>query len=492
MGFLLSCTTACTKEAKLQQALQLAGENRHELEKVLQHYKEDSLKLKAAKFLITNMPYHFAREEYLCSPTGEKQYIDTAAHKDYNYVKKHFDSLQHRGYSERKEIIYDIKKMKASFLIHNIELAFSVREKPWVNNLSFADFCNYILPYRSQNEPLSNLREAMIKEFMPLLDSAKVETTIQACMVINEELRKKTKYKETGLSLYPTIEETHKFGIGRCEALCNYAIFVMRAVGIPVTIFQTTWTKMDLGHFWGAVLYKGSFYDFGPGSDSPYDYGKKMATTRYLKPAKVYQQRYDPIEKCDINKDDGYITPLKSPRLHDVTERGNCAVTNISISKDLPSSDAEKQVYLCAYNYYQWTPIDIGMGKNDSCFFQNVVGNNIFIVAEAINSKELKYITAPFVVDSIGNTKKFIPNKAKTTTQTFAKNRNEYTRNLYYWDVEGGLFKLIPNSEVTSDTTLLYSQIPDNSLLWYTTPHRAIGQRVGFLKGSKFIETWNF
>lgn len=36
----------------LHQALQLAGDYRTELEKVLRHYENDSLKLEAAKFLI--------------------------------------------------------------------------------------------------------------------------------------------------------------------------------------------------------------------------------------------------------------------------------------------------------------------------------------------------------------------------------------------------------------------------------------------------------
>ena len=41
----------------------LSGENRGELEQVLAHYSHDpadSLKLKAAKFLIANMPGHYS------------------------------------------------------------------------------------------------------------------------------------------------------------------------------------------------------------------------------------------------------------------------------------------------------------------------------------------------------------------------------------------------------------------------------------------------
>jgi len=42
-------------DKRLQFALEFAGENRPELEKVLSHYKDDSEKLMDARFLIENM-----------------------------------------------------------------------------------------------------------------------------------------------------------------------------------------------------------------------------------------------------------------------------------------------------------------------------------------------------------------------------------------------------------------------------------------------------
>lgn len=56
---LFSCQSS--EEKQLEKVLTLSGNNRPELEKVLEHYKEneaDSLKLRAAKFLIMNMPGH--------------------------------------------------------------------------------------------------------------------------------------------------------------------------------------------------------------------------------------------------------------------------------------------------------------------------------------------------------------------------------------------------------------------------------------------------
>ena len=52
----LSCSD---KNNELELALHYAGANRVELEKVLRHYEGDSLKHRAAVFLIENMPYHW-------------------------------------------------------------------------------------------------------------------------------------------------------------------------------------------------------------------------------------------------------------------------------------------------------------------------------------------------------------------------------------------------------------------------------------------------
>ena len=51
--------SSCQRPTMLDFALRYAGENRVELEKVLDHYRNDSLKYRAAVFLIGNMPYHY-------------------------------------------------------------------------------------------------------------------------------------------------------------------------------------------------------------------------------------------------------------------------------------------------------------------------------------------------------------------------------------------------------------------------------------------------
>lgn len=71
LSLLISLFSCSPQNDFLRQALLLAGENRHELEKVLDHYQSDpadSLKYKAAVFLIENMPGH-----YSVDPTWDKE-----------------------------------------------------------------------------------------------------------------------------------------------------------------------------------------------------------------------------------------------------------------------------------------------------------------------------------------------------------------------------------------------------------------------------------
>ena len=131
LSILTSCSMQKTKGVSLEQALSMSGENQAELEKVLEYYKNDSIKLEAARYLIRNMPFHFSRMEYFVSPEGERYVPDIRNFTDNQAVKRHCDSLQEKGYTIRKEIVYDIKALHSDYLIRNIDLAFQAWQKPW-------------------------------------------------------------------------------------------------------------------------------------------------------------------------------------------------------------------------------------------------------------------------------------------------------------------------------------------------------------------------
>lgn len=481
---LISCIS--TNDHALAKALELAGTNRPELEAVLEHYRDDSLKLEAARFLIRNMPYHFSMEEYFLSPTGEKYRPDVSLFTNAEEVKAHCDSLTRKGYRIIKNKIPDITSIDSKYLIDNIELAFSVWKKPWAKDVPFQDFCRYILPYRAQIEMPSSLRAEMMERFIPLLDSAGVSNPLEACTVLNENLKDIMRYQETGLSFYPTVDETYKAGISRCEGLCNLGTFIMRAAGIPVAVDNTTWVKMDWGHSWCAVLHDGRFYSFGPGEDQPDVHAKLYAEKRLRRPAKVYRTRFDPADLNRYDNDDGYITPLKSPLIQDVTDEYLNPTVTIEVitdgKKNKPKKKAQ-QVYLCVYNYYEWTPICIGSRMDSVCTFEDMVGDNIFMVADCPDGKTLRFITVPLHVNEDGDVHKFIPNHEETISFTLEKRKKKIKmpHTMNYWDIHDKRFVPIPYA-TTNDSTQFYDNIPGNALLWFTIPERIVNQRVFFIR----------
>src|SRR3712207_8816845 len=70
MMLVVGCTSF-DADNRLEEALTMADLNRTEMEKVLSHYEENSMKKEAAKFLIRNMP----RSEEHTSELQSRQYL---------------------------------------------------------------------------------------------------------------------------------------------------------------------------------------------------------------------------------------------------------------------------------------------------------------------------------------------------------------------------------------------------------------------------------
>ena len=165
----------------LEVALQSADNNRKELEKVLCHYQKnpaDSLKYKAACFLIENMPFYTYSygeqlENYKSYYAWLKVRKGKTAQQVADSVKKVFGPMKE---PQKKR---DIMEIDSAYLCHNIDWAFKVwQEQPWGKNISFETFCEYLLPYRIGDEPLAYWRETYYKKYNSLLDSLRMSGTL--------------------------------------------------------------------------------------------------------------------------------------------------------------------------------------------------------------------------------------------------------------------------------------------------------------------------
>ena len=80
---LLAIVFAFIGPNRLEVALEKAGDNRSELEAVLEHYPEGSQKKEAARFLIENMAGHNYAELIFFDPEDERVAFDALSYDNY-------------------------------------------------------------------------------------------------------------------------------------------------------------------------------------------------------------------------------------------------------------------------------------------------------------------------------------------------------------------------------------------------------------------------
>ena len=141
-------------------ALDYAGNNRKELEKVLDYFeaKGDETALQAAEFIITNMPGH--KSMYGCYAEYYNE-VDSLfseglnADDAYGAINMVSDSYGNTiGYD------YDSHIISSEYLIKDIETAVSQwTQGQWATHLDFDEFCEWLLPYTcSSSQPLDDWR----------------------------------------------------------------------------------------------------------------------------------------------------------------------------------------------------------------------------------------------------------------------------------------------------------------------------------------------
>ena len=148
---------ACNKQNIKYPDILLNSENR-ELKDVYKKIvkQKDSLRIKAADFLLNNMSNRFT---YISMPFYKngvqivdlyKESADNVTEVLSNIVKTHI--------GDRSISYFDIDSMPGDLFIENLEYSLKAWKHPYSKNISFNDFCNYILPYRYLNEPLSDYK----------------------------------------------------------------------------------------------------------------------------------------------------------------------------------------------------------------------------------------------------------------------------------------------------------------------------------------------
>lgn len=391
----------------VEKILEKAGWNRKELEEVISHYQDDSLKLEAAFFLIRNMPFHFgykgesldAYDKVFDQIQEYEKHTPFKGNIHFPLFVKWSDSIVNAtGYPAPAALVkvYDHTAISSKMLIENIDCAFDAWKFPWTKRLDFETFCNYILPYRFQDEPLALWRKTYMEKFSWLVDSMKGDDDpVLACKYINDDLKKWFRFNEE-LSVYPSAIgpiNLLKAKMGRCVDQAGVANFAMRAMGIPVVHeVIPQWGDRSMGHDFSAVLSKsGKFIDF-LGAELPPGENEFRG-----KAPKVFRQMF-PVQNRRIQKyDDGLAAKLGRPFGHDATSEFFQTTDVI-----LPKTESQKQdIFLAVFDDSRWIPVKLGEDSSGKYVFRNMARNIMYLPC-MMGNNELVQFAEPLFIDTSG------------------------------------------------------------------------------------------
>ena len=272
---------SCTQKSALDKTLSSAKENRSELQKVLKHYANDSLKLEAAKFLISNMQGSYANDSNLQTVYAPFYKIYDNVRKKYNYeinkkCGEEIDSLwQVFCFVYSDELMAknrnDAEHLKASTIISEIEMAFKAwKGNVYTQNCSFHEFCEYILPYRRENGlVIDNSRDRYYqrhhKDFYATHGKNVMEKTDSLLFLYKDIVHSPYYVPFIPILTASTFE---KIKTGTCEQRCWFNSLLLSSVGMAAAVdFVPVWGNRNGGHSWNVIIVNGESYAFEPQRD---------------------------------------------------------------------------------------------------------------------------------------------------------------------------------------------------------------------------------
>lgn len=407
---LFSCQSS--GKERLNQALKFAGENKIELEKVLKHYKNDSLKLKAAIFLLENMPFYYAYESKQFDQYKNNLYkiaIENKCSDDeaIQIVQKRFGILSNNSFRK----VYDAHVITADYLIKNIDLSFKIwREQPWGKYISFSEFCENILPYRIGNESLEDWREIYYKRYQPLLDSLATDNDpVKACQIIFDHIKEQTwvfnyKYQFPHLGALSLLDNR----FGTCDDRCDLSIYIMRALGISggIDFILQHPDRMHKGHSWNYVTdstgkyTEFELYDLRPGSK--HDPGTEIKRGIVYRKCFSIQKNSLPI----VHKNKSIPSTLNNSFMTNVSHLYFKDEQNITI----PCKDKkEKILYLSVFDNKNWIPVAWTEINNKQGIF-SYLEPDIAYMAGYYQHDQFIPASCPFIIKDNGKTDYLKPN----------------------------------------------------------------------------------
>lgn len=497
IGVMLSaCQRPINPPVRVKYWLDRAGSNRSELETVIRHYSnapKDSLKLKAAYFLIENLAGLITLDT--ASVAQNDIYLDGISKlwkkgkkPEKFQINKLIDSLNITNklspQYNRYKFVPDLTTVSSSLLINDIDRAFEVWNKvPYSKNVGFDDFCNYILPYRCSETYIDDIKGYFRAKHKNVLKH--VKNASNKYEVADTAL--KDSYSDlledfVTFQKYPYLQPIKfsnllKAKFGDCHDVNSIRVSTLRALGIPATIDGIPgWGNSNGKHFWFTIIDNdhkdelitneqthiskndrvGIYHGKSDLDISKYKLisGVQVYYSKFL--AKVYREYFkrQPNNLAAAGIPDNDVPEyFKNDRLLDVTDQ-YVKCSNVKLT--LPSARLHNNgyVYLSCFNNINWEPVAWSKVNRDTAVF-NKVGINIVYLPVYYHNGKVIPAAAPFLLMPNGTKKDLVPDTLHTQKQTYVL-KYPYHPNMVYFasNMIGARFQLANKDDFSDSITV--------------------------------------
>ena len=377
----------------------------------------------------------------------------------------HYDPrlLEETGVNKK---VMDVEVIDADYLAENIEYAFRAWELPWARDVSFEDFCRYLLPYKMGNETPERWRAAVWEEYERLREEALAEdgmTPSEVCRRVNAKVRQwytiHLGYNYPADAGYLKAKEVRE---GSCQGASLMILYPLRALGVCATYdYVPQWGNRSDRHSWNALYENGRLVVFNaPESDPGKTKQEFIGVGRMLrKRAKIFRKDYPSAGSCDVTAE--YVPTA------DLSVRGGGRKTGTP--------------QLMVFDNANWRSVAEGTWHGRRAEFPDVARGVAFLPAVSKEGRG-RALSWPLVVERSGRLKLFRPRLWRQTVRLKAKYPEDKSNaifpgehyELFFWS--GGWKSL--GAQEAADTVLVYRGVPRGALLWLRNLDKGVQERI--------------
>ncbi len=470
-----ACNVIYDEKMRIEVALNKADANRFQLETVLRHYKNDALHLKAAQFLIINMPYH---SYYIGSElTKIIDIFQRASGRQKSDIQHIIDSCNKENgvfQTEKLNRKNDIKTIDSIIITHHIDETFRAwYEYPWGKNVSFDALCEYVLPYRIGDEPPSCWRTKIMEEWKPFTDSIRnmpfAEDPFQVAKLVFQKMCQRHVVFTGAFPYSPHLgPQIVDWNVGYCRDLADVIIYTFRALCLPCAVDFIASTDYNTSHLWVSI--KDSH-----GETWMIDYASKE-----MKPARGYDRvkgkvfretfslNWEMVEKMRESKEE-IVPPFVAPKFKDVTKEyaDEHMIEHMAIKESEVAGHFEdgKRYYLCVPQRMKWLPVDWAFAKEGKVTFGYFKAGVAACICQYRDGKLLP-CSSPFrtkIHDETPSLQPFYTDGQEEMVTLYAK--FPPVDELHLGKMVGGFFEGSNNSSFNTIDTLFIINTPPSQII---------------------------